>query len=667
MKFYVYSQCGFCSGVQRAINLASQAAQCQQPVYCLGELVHNATVIADLTRKGIITVNSAEEIQCGATVVIRAHGVAPCVTEQLQAKNVRIIDATCPYVRRIQQRAKQYYADGFTVVLVGDAKHPEIIGINGWCDNNAIVTDGSSVVDVRGRDKVLIMFQTTFDCQLYSKSLQNILTDNVKTLEIFNTICYTTTDRQSYARYAAKLSDMVVIVGDKHSSNTNKLYEIANRYCNNILWLNDDNVPEDLDLSKYETISFLAGASTPKELMKGVLKRMSEIAKEPVEVVSGVADNDASKAHTDEALFEQAVSKMSSDYHVGQKVKARVVVKDADGVHASLQSAKYEAFIPNDQLTIEDDYQAVKDSLKEGDVLECQIISTDKGIKLSRRAIEERMKDDEIVEDIKQGKEFQCVMRRKGNECLIGRLGSYRVIVHASQIKLGFVKNLDAYIGKTLRLVASPEKINDEKHTIFASQKAILLAEKKAKEDAFWNNIEVNEIVEGKVLRFAPFGAFVSVRDFDCLAHTSDLSWDRINNPADVLEIGKTYEFVVLALDREKNRVSLGYKQLQPKPWDIAAEKFAVGTVVKGKVARIMDFGAFVELDKHIDGLLHISNVSWDWLDDINKALKVGDEVEVKVMEFDADNKRITLSRKALLPKPEDVAVAEEQTETKAE
>ena len=250
-------------------------------------------------------------------------------------------------------------------------------------------------------------------------------------------------------------------------------------------------------------------------------------------------------------------------------------------------------------------------------------------------------------------------MTRVGKECLTGKLGSYTVIVHASQIKIGYVKNLEAYVGKTLRLVVSGvDKVDDNKRVIFASQKTILLAEKKAREDEFWNNIEVGEIVEGKVLRFASFGAFVSVRGFDCLAHTSDLAWEHVKGPQDVLKVGQVCEFVVLALDRDKNRVSLGYKQLQPQPWQLAEEKFPIGAVVTGKVARIMPFGAFVELDSHIDGLLHVSNVSWEWLDDINKALKVGDEIEVQVMEFDADNKRITLSRKALLPRPEGVETA---------
>ena len=246
-------------------------------------------------------------------------------------------------------------------------------------------------------------------------------------------------------------------------------------------------------------------------------------------------------------------------------------------------------------------------------------------------------------------------MTRATKNCLTGRLGSYTVVVHASQIRIGYVKNLEQYVGKTLRLVSNAEKVDDNKRVIYASQKTILLAEKKAKEDEFWNNIAVDEIVEGKVLRFASFGAFVDVRGFDCLAHTSDLSWERVNTPQEVLEIGKTYEFVVLALDRENNRVSLGYKQLQPKPWELAEEKFPVGSVVTGKVARLMPYGAFIELDKHIDGLLHVSNYSWDWVDDISKVLKVGDEVQVQVMEFDAENRRITLSRKALLEKPDHV------------
>ena len=651
MKITLPDHIGFCQGVSNAVNKALS----QKGAYCLGELIHNTVVNRQLKQNDITIVDDVEQVPDGATMIVRSHGVPPIVYQRAKEKNLKIVDATCGCVKAIQQKAEKYHRDGYQIVLVGNASHPEIVGINGWCNNTAIIFDGKGKLCLDGYEKVLIMFQTTFDTRFYEKSLQNISTDGVKTLEIFNTICYTTTVRQYYAQILSQQSDLTVVIGDKKSSNTRRLFEIASANCKTIL---TDGVEENIDLSNFEKISIISGASTPTELIKGVLERMVENAKEAVAVetaVSATPAEDVKKVDKNEEMLANAVSsiKEGAKFKVGQKVKCKVVLVSEDGVYVSLGNWKQEGFVPNDELALDGNYQAVKASLKDGDVLECSVLSTEKGIKLSKKAIDERYKDDELVAGIKEGNEFEVTMTRVGKECLTGKLGSYTVIVHASQIKIGYVKNLEQYVGKKLRLVSNAEKVDDNKRVIFASQKTILLAEKKAKEDEFWNNIEVDEIVEGTVLRFAPFGAFISVRGFDCLAHSTDLSWDRISGPQEVLEIGKEYEFVVLALDREKNRVSLGYKQLQPQPWQIAEEKFHVGAVVTGKVARIMPFGAFIELDKHIDGLLHVSNVSWEWLDDINKALKVGDEIQVEVLEFDAERKRITLSRKSLLKKPE--------------
>ncbi len=663
MKFWLPKEIGFCSGVKaavdKALNVTGQA-------YCLGEIVHNEHVVRQLAEHGVITVNSVAEVPDGATMIIRAHGEPPETYQEAARRNINVVDATCPSVKAIQKKAAKYHADGYTIVLVGNAAHPEIKGINGWCDNSAIITDGKTPVSLEGHEKVLIMFQTTYDTRFFEKSLQNISTDSVKTLEIFNTICYTTTVRQNYARILSQKCDLCLVVGDANSSNTKRLFDIASANTRTIL---TDGSIEGINLTETRNVGFISGASTPTELIKGVFERMIEetkdtavetaVSDETVEIApEAVTSEDDRVMDKDEALLAKAVSEMKEGhrYKLGQRVKCRVVLVSDDGVYVSIPSSKKEGFIPNEELAIDGNYEAVKRDLNSESVLECAVISLDKGITLSKKSIDERYKDDELVEGIKAGNEFECVMNRVGKECLTGKLGSYTVIVHASQIKIGYVKNLETYVGKKLRLVVtSPDKVDDAKHVIFASQKSILLAEKKAKEDEFWNNIEVDEIVEGKVLRFAPFGAFVDVRGFDCLAHTSDLAWFHVNNPADVLEIGKTYEFVVLALDREKNRVSLGYKQLQPQPWDLAAEKFPVGARVTGKVARILPFGAFIELDKHIDGLLHVSNVSWEWLDDINKALKIGDEIEVEVLDFDAEHKRITLSRKSLLEKPANV------------
>lgn len=660
MRFLVPKEYGFCSGVSSAIEKALSLG-CK--AYCLGKLVHNQKVVDNLAEKGIVTVSSVEEVPVGETVIIRAHGAPPEVFEKAKERGLKVVDATCPYVRAIQLKAKKYHDEGYRIVLVGEKNHPEIIGINGWCDNTAIVFDGKSKLSLNDCEKALVLFQTTFDTEEYEKSIKNISSDAVKTLVIFNTICYTTTQRQYYAQKLSKQCDLVVVVGDKQSSNTKRLFEIASKNCRAVLC--DGSDVESIDLNNCRNIGFVSGASTPTELIKGVLERMVENAKDTVAVETVVSDNGATAvAETteekamgkDEAMMAAAVSNIKEGrYKVGQEVKCSFVQKSDDGVYVSLPNWKSEGFIPNEELTMDGNIEEVRASLKDGSTLVCSVISVENGIRLSRKAVEIKYKDDELVGGIKEGAEFSVTMTRVGKNCLIGRLGSYTVVVHASQIKIGFVKDLEPYVGKTLRLVSSAEKVDDKKHVISASQKTILLAEKKAKEDEFWNNIEEQEIVEGKVLRFASFGAFVDVRGFDCLAHTSDLSWEHVSGPAEVLEIGKTYEFVVLALDREHNRVSLGYKQLQPKTWDIAEEKFPVGTVVKGKVARLMPYGAFIELDKHIDGLLHVSNYSWDWVDDITKVLKVGDEVEVQVMDFNAEAKRITLSRKALLEKPEEV------------
>lgn len=653
MKIWTPKEMGFCNGVSSAIN---KALSLTEKAYCLGQIVHNKDVTARLEKRGIIFVNELSEVPDGAKLIIRAHGVGKKIYEQAELRGISIIDATCPSVKAVQKKAYDYYNNGYQIVLIGDASHPEIIGVNGWCNNSAIVFDGKGKLTLDNCEKALIMFQTTFDSRYFEKSLQNISTYRVKTLEVFNTICYNTLQRQNYAQMLSSRCDLAIVVGDANSSNTTRLYEIASQNCRTIL---TDGSVCDFDLKKCKNVCILAGASTPSELCKGVLEVMIENAKDTVSVEtveSEVAVAEQKTMNKDEALLAKAVSDMKEGhrYKLGQKVKCRVVLVSDDGVYVSIPSSKKEGFIPNAELCSEGDIREVKNSLEVDAVLECAVISVEKGITLSKKVIDERYKDDALVAGIKEGNEFSCLMTRVGKECLTGKLGSYTVIVHASQIKIGYVKNLDAYLGKTLRLVVSgADKVDDNKRVIFASQKTILLAEKKAREDEFWDNIEVGEIVEGKVLRFASFGAFVSVRGFDCLAHTSDLSWEHVKGPQDVLEIGQTYEFVVLALDREKNRVSLGYKQLQPEPWKLAEEKFPIGAVVTGKVARILPFGAFVELDKHIDGLLHVSNVSWEWLEDINKALKIGDEIEVQIMEFDADNKRITLSRKALLPRPD--------------
>ena len=452
MKIWLPKEMGFCNGVSSAIN---KALSINGGAYCLGQIVHNKEVTAQLSRRGIIFVEDIDDVPQGSTLLIRAHGVGKCVYDKANERNITIVDATCPSVKAIQRKAQDYHNKGYQIVLVGDDRHPEIVGINGWCDNSAIVFDGNGVLTLNDCDKVLVMFQTTFDSRFFEKSLQNICTYHVKTLEVFNTICYNTLQRQNYAQMLSSKCDLAVVVGDYSSSNTKRLYEIASQNCRTVL---TDGSECDFDLENCKNVCILAGASTPNELCKGVFKVMMENAKDTVSVevetvASDVAAAEQKTMNKDEAMLAKAVSDMKEGhkYKLGQKVKCRVVLVSDDGVYVSIPSSKKEGFIPNAELSMDGDYQAAKKTLDTDAVLECAVISVEKGITLSKKVIDERYKDDALVAGIKEGNEFACLMTKVGKECLTGKLGSYTVIVHASQIKIGYVKNLEAYVGKTLR------------------------------------------------------------------------------------------------------------------------------------------------------------------------------------------------------------------------
>lgn len=682
MKIIVSKNRGFCNGVTNAVNFALKALAEKKPmqkVYSFGEIVHNQNVIDKMTSQGLKVINDLKLLNKGDVLIIRSHGAAPWVFDYCKKNKIAVVDATCPFVKNIQIKARDYYEKGYHIVLVGNKNHPEIIGINGWCNNSATIFDGNGKLVLDTPQKVLVLFQTTFDIEKVDETLKNITKTNAKILEFFNTICYTTKSRQLFAEYASSNSDFCVVVGGKQSSNTTKLFSIAKANNANTIWI--ENVSQLPDVSGYESIGLIAGASTPIELTEEVLSKMIQDAKDNAEVLEQqaieqqaqipteqTAEQAPSKPETEQELFTRAVEKLDRgprQFKKGQKVKGEVVQIAPEGVFVSLGTKK-EAIIPNDQLSLDDDFEAVKASLKIGDKVECIVISTDKGVSLSKKEIDELYKDDEQVEGIKQGNRFEVTIKSDSKGGLLAKLGSFTVFIPASHIKMGYVNDLKQFVGKKMTLVALPDGIDETKRKIVASHKLILEKEKQEREDNFWNNIEVGEIVEGKVLRFAAFGVFVNVRGMDCLAHLSDLSWTPIKTPDEVLEIGKTYEFVVLKLDRATSRISIGYKQLQPHPWQLAAEKYPAGAIVTGKVARILPYGAFVELGDNIDGLLHISNISWEWLADINKVIKVGDELELQVIECDTENKRITLSRKALLTPPETQAEKSADTNTES-
>ena len=361
------------------------------------------------------------------------------------------------------------------------------------------------------------------------------------------------------------------------------------------------------------------------------------------------------------ATMAEVVANMDSQqkFKKGQLITATISSADDTGVAVLLPLAKKEVILDKDEVDCEV-YNKDEFNAKLGEEIELMVVAINP-VKLSQKQIKKIKEEEAMLADIQAGKEFEVVCTGFNKGGLTSELGSYTVFVPAREIRMGYVKELDKYVGKKLRLKLIEVKTERRKE-IIASQRAILEEEKAtrdaakaAKEADFFASIKVDDVVEGKVERVTSFGAFVSVNGFDCLAHISDLSWTGVKAVTDVLEIGQKYEFKVLKIDEESKKVSIGYKQLQAQPWDLAAEKYAEGDVIHGKVVRIVPFGAFVEVEKGIDGLVHVSQISHEFLENPTTALTIGQEIDAKILKLDCAEKKMTLSIKALEPKPENV------------
>ena len=674
MKILVAEHCGFCSGVKKAVDTALSVPP--ENTYVLGELIHNEDVTSRIRARGLIVVERLDEVPDGATLLIRSHGVGKAVYAACEARGIRVVDCTCSFVRHTQKLVEEASASGRTVVIAGHREHPEVVGLVGWCSGEALVFDSAqedfSVLE--GKDVVLVS-QTTFSVQRFSKIAENLQKVRPKTVEIFQTICYTTVCRQKETERIAKQSDAMLVIGGLNSSNTNKLGEIASLYCGRVFRLKNADDFEYEKIKNFKRVGVVAGASTPDWLTSEVLSKMAEnnteVQNETVAEAQAPVAEETVKAEVEAAPQAEAIAEAADEkptmakvienidretpYKRGQLLTVKIVSAKDEGVYVSV-SGKGEILVEKSELDCEE-YDRAAYAEKVGESIDVMVVDT-KPVKLSEKAVKKVKEEEALLKDIEEGKEFSVVCTGFNKGGLTAELGTYAVFVPAREIRAGYVKELDKMVGKKLRLKML-EIRKERRKEIIASQRVILEAEKAAreaakaeKEAAFFDSINVGDVVEGKVERVTSFGAFVSVKGFDCLAHISDLSWTGVKEVTDVLEIGKTYQFTVLKIDRENKKVSIGYKQLQPRPWDTAAERYAEGDIVHGKVVRIVPFGAFVELEKGIDGLVHVSQISHEWLENPTSVLTIGEEVDAKVLAFDPEAHKITLSIKALQPRP---------------
>ncbi len=653
MPITVAKSSGFCQGVKKAVDVAMNMSE---PVAVYGELIHNESVLEKLREKGVECINDLSEIN-GRKLIIRSHGVGKDVYDYLEKNNVDYVDCTCVFVKKIHKIVHENYLAGKSIIIIGNPSHPEVIGINGWCENSAIIYNGEENVEFDDKKQYCLVVQTTYDhkkVELFIKFLQN----NIKSLDRNNTICYTTFCRQEECDSLSKESDLMLVLGSKNSSNTSKLFDISARNCPNTYLIETLADLCSVKADKKIKIGIVAGASTPPELIEEVKNLMNE-SQENIKIENETAKEDFG------ALLEASQTDKSMNIKAGKSYKCTVISANEEGIAVSF-GGKKDGFVCKDDAEM-DGVEYSADNYKAGDVFTAIVIEKNSKslpkeyIYFSKKTVDQRNKENSDAVEMLSQPEFKLEMKEVVKNGLKGYYGGYSIFVPASQIKIAYVTDADLakYVGKTLRLRLiksnkdDPEKELDlkSKKSFIASQKVILEEEQKKKEDEMWAFFEKDKIVKGKVKRFAEFGAFVSVNGLDCLVHNSDASYNRNVPASEVFEIGKTYDFIVRYISRETGKIKLGYKQLQKKPYEIAFEKYPVGSIINGTVRDVKDYGAFVLIEDNIDGLVPVSEISHSFTKNPADVLKPGDSVTAQIIRFE-DN-RITLSIKALIAKEE--------------
>ena len=654
MSVIVAKNAGFCQGVKRAIETAkSIPGGCQT----LGKLIHNNLVISQLEDLGINAIVSLDKLN-GKPLVIRSHGVGKDVYEELKKRNVNYVDATCPFVKKIHEIVEKYFNEGYKIIIVGDKNHPEVIGTNGWCNYEAIIIGKEEdIPQLDKNSKYCIVAQTTFDYKIFV-NISNIIKNAHDLVVENNTICYTTSSRQAQADELSKKSDLMLVIGSKTSSNTTKLYDICKVNCSETFLIETIADLNSVKDKKYKSIGIVAGASTPQELIQEVKTLMS--------------DQEITKKTSFEELFE-ASKQNNSNMRSGRIYDVKVINAREEGIEVNF-GAKKDGFIDKSEVEV-DGVEYDPANYPVGTEFKAKMIeatnSSKDYISFSKRAIDQANKDWEDSEAVLKQPEFKAVVNGTTKGGLKANVGPFEIFIPSSQIKTGFVPEdeLKNYVGKTLRLRAIKSKkdtsegevvIKRGKKSVIASQKVIIEEEKAAKEKALWEFFVEGKVVTGKVVRIKEFGAFVKVNGFECLAHASNLSYKKNAVPSEILEEGKSYEFLILKVDKEKRQVSLGYKQLQKSLYEQAAEKYPVGSVITGPVRNITEYGAYVFIEDGVDGLVPIAEISRKYVKNVSEFLKEGQEVSAQVIKFDVEKNRITLSIKALLPEE---APQEEVTE----
>jgi 4-hydroxy-3-methylbut-2-enyl diphosphate reductase len=640
MEVLLAKTAGFCFGVKRAVDTVYEQVN-KGNVYTYGPIIHNEEVVRDLESKGVRIIADEQELQQikEGTVVIRSHGVERRVYELIEQNGLELVDATCPFVKKIHNIVDKDSTEGRQIVIIGNENHPEVMGIVGWCNNSPIVLETEQSVEnlcISTDTPISLVSQTTFNHNKFN-SIVEIFKNKGYNISVYNTICNATEERQREAASIAKQVDAMIVIGGKHSSNTQKLYDISKKECGNTYYI---QTLVDLDLAAFESVGrvgITAGASTPNQIIKEVHGSMAE---------------DFGK------MFEESLAE-ESRISAGKIVKGNVIDVKDDEIILNL-NYKADGVITKNEYS-NDPSISLKDKVQIGETIEAKVIKTNDGdgqvlLSVKRVAAE---KANEKLEEAFNNEE---VLKGVVTEVLAGGLSvtaeEARVFIPASLVSDTYEKDLTKYKDQEIEFKIT--EFNPRKRRIIGNRKMLIEAEKKAAKEALFARINVGDVVEGTVKNVTDFGAFIDLGGADGLLHISEMSWGRVENPKKLFSVGDSVKAIIKDIQGEKIALSLKFDETNP--WLHADEKYAIGNIVTGKVARMTDFGAFIELEPGVDALLHVSQIAKEHIEKPSSVLSVGQEIEAKVVDFKPDEKKISLSIKVLLPEEEeteDTAVEE--------
>ena len=643
---------GFCFGVSRSVDMAEKLIGEKGACASYGQLIHNEDVVARLAARGLRVVNQPMELRPGETVLIRAHGVAKEVYAQLEGAGGEVVDATCPKVKAIHTIVSRAADEGRFIIIIGMPKHPEVEGICGWCGAHKVFENSQELALWLDNNSdywekpITVVVQTTQTRSNFTECC-NVIKKRCTNAKISDTICLATFTRQEEAAKLASECDAMVVIGGRHSANSVHLAQICREHCANVQFIEGASELDADRLKAADIVGLTAGASTPAWIIKEVRNKMSDEIK--------IEETAVEK----EMSFDEMLEETLKTIYNGDKVTGTVVAITGTEISVDL-GAKYSGFIPTSEFT--DDGVKVEDAVKVGDEIEAVVVRVNDiegTAMLSKKRLDAAKMWTEIEEAVDNGAVLEGVVTEENKGGVVVNVKGVRVFGPASQTDLPREAEMSQLLKKTVRLKIT--EVNKARKRVVGSIRRVAQAERRERTEAIWNEIEIGKKYHGVVKSLTSYGAFVDIGGIDGMVHVSELSWGRIHQPSEVLSVGDEVDVYVINFDKEKRKISLGYKDPNANPWTVFTNKYQVGSVASVTIVKLMPFGAFAEVLPGVDGLIHISQIANRRIGKPEDVLTVGDVVDAKITAIDEEKHKISLSIRALSePAP---AVVEEPVE----